>query len=237
MSLYVQSLFYFQAEISLCRVYKRAGVEDHSSLPRSLPTRASSSSQLDKRHHSAATNFASTERLIQAFGSSGHSHHVADEAEKMSETSGSSSTDHIVNNMETGLGISTHNSYIVSNALAIAPTAPLEDERVDLVQTSRQSCYYNSLVPNFGSSLVPQNGVDDLHRLVNFQQASINHYQTSEFSTFQPPIQSQSSPVPPILAAPPSSVLQAGFSDRLWEWNSVSEGINKDYSINTHHFK
>ncbi|XP_022942999.1 ferric reduction oxidase 7, chloroplastic-like [Cucurbita moschata] len=35
---------YQKTEISLCRVYKRAGVEDHPSLPRSLPSRASSSS-------------------------------------------------------------------------------------------------------------------------------------------------------------------------------------------------
>ncbi|KAJ1385729.1 NAC domain [Sesbania bispinosa] len=34
---------YQKAEISLCRVYKRAGVEDHPSLPRCLPTRPSSS--------------------------------------------------------------------------------------------------------------------------------------------------------------------------------------------------
>lgn len=33
-----------KAEISLCRVYKRAGVEDHPSLPRNLPTKAPSSS-------------------------------------------------------------------------------------------------------------------------------------------------------------------------------------------------
>ncbi|CAH9112039.1 unnamed protein product [Cuscuta epithymum] len=32
-----------KGEISLCRVYKRAGVEDHPSLPRTLPTRAASS--------------------------------------------------------------------------------------------------------------------------------------------------------------------------------------------------
>ncbi|XP_028791106.1 NAC domain-containing protein 35-like [Neltuma alba] len=34
---------YQKAEISLCRVYKRPGVEDHPSLPRCLPTRPSSS--------------------------------------------------------------------------------------------------------------------------------------------------------------------------------------------------
>ncbi|XP_047977270.1 NAC domain-containing protein 35-like [Salvia hispanica] len=34
-----------EAEISLCRVYKRAGVEDHPSLPRILPTKAASSSR------------------------------------------------------------------------------------------------------------------------------------------------------------------------------------------------
>ncbi|XP_051147232.1 NAC domain-containing protein 35-like [Andrographis paniculata] len=38
-----------KAEISLCRVYKRAGVEDHPSLPRTLPTKGSSSSQPPQR--------------------------------------------------------------------------------------------------------------------------------------------------------------------------------------------
>ncbi|KFK33442.1 hypothetical protein AALP_AA5G014200 [Arabis alpina] len=59
---------YQKAEISLCRVYKRPGVEDHPSLPRSLSTRhhnhnsSSSSSRMalrqQQQHHSSTSTHA-----------------------------------------------------------------------------------------------------------------------------------------------------------------------------------
>uniref|UniRef100_A0A5B7BDS6 NAC domain-containing protein n=1 Tax=Davidia involucrata TaxID=16924 RepID=A0A5B7BDS6_DAVIN len=190
-----------KAEISLCRVYKRAGVEDHPSLPRSLPTRASSSQglQSDKKQHEA------TQHAMERFQALGGQSQQA-EAEKMStETSGSSSTD-----VGTALGFSSPpNSYI-----SLVPNC--------------------TTTPNFttaSSFVAPNIGVDDLHRLVNYQQASINHDQQqyhnhhdqihpSQFSTTLQP-QSQSL----ALNTLPGS-LQAAFPDRLWEWTEA----NKDYN-------
>ncbi|KAL2460623.1 NAC domain containing protein 35 [Abeliophyllum distichum] len=99
-----------KAEISLCRVYKRARVEDHPSLPRSLPTRGSSSrgtqSTLKKLHEM-------TNQAVERFQAYGISSQQTDE--KMSETSASSSTTDI----GTSLGLSKHNSYNIN------PLAPM----------------------------------------------------------------------------------------------------------------
>ncbi|XP_028106562.1 NAC domain-containing protein 35-like isoform X3 [Camellia sinensis] len=220
-----------KAEISLCRVYKRPGVEDHPSLPRSLPTRASSSrtTQFDKKQH-GTPNYASIDSF-QAFGGQSQ----VDDTEKLSETSTSSSAD-----IGTALGLSKHNSYIALASMTSSlapPQASIEDDGFLLQQQSKQAL---SLVPNCttvyaGSSLVPQYAVDDLHRLVNFQQASIsqqyqNHHYQYHPAQLSPPLPPQLQSLPP-LNMPPSS-LQASFPERLWEWNSITEG-NKDY---TNHF-
>ncbi|XP_028127248.1 NAC domain-containing protein 35-like isoform X2 [Camellia sinensis] len=223
-----------KAEISLCRVYKRAGVEDHPSLPRSLPTKASSSrtTQSDKKQH-CATNQTSIERF-QAFV--GHSQ--VEDTEKMSETSGGSCSGSGSGDIGTALGLSKQNSYIALASLASPPVAPpparVEDDRVLI---SKQACplVQNCSTVFTGTSLLPQNPVDDFHRLLNFQQSSISQYHThhqyhaSQFSTFQP--QSQSLPPFNMLPGPVSlpATTAAAFSDRLWEWNSITEG-NKDYT-------
>ncbi|XP_052204291.1 NAC domain-containing protein 35-like [Diospyros lotus] len=183
-----------KAEISLCRVYKRSGIEDHSSLPRSVGTWASTSraQEADRRQQAGPSNHAAME-TFQAF----------DEAEKMSETSGSSSTE--LAPRPVNLGLSKHSSYIgslSSLSSSLPPASSMEDhERVF---------------------------VDDLHGLMNFQQVSINHHHqynpSGQFATSQPQSES-SAPV----HMEPSSLQVAGFSDRLWEWNSITEG-NKDYT-------
>ncbi|KAL6329252.1 hypothetical protein AAG906_014864 [Vitis piasezkii] len=217
-----------KAEISLCRVYKRAGVEDHPSLPRSLPSRPSSSRglQADKRQQDAAQH--AIERF-QAFG--GQSQQV--EMEKMiGESEGSSSTD-----VTTALGLSQQNAYGAIPALSatLAPPAPEEEDRL-LLHHSKQAC---SLVPPActtlftGSSSLPPHAVDDLHRLVNYQQASINQQQQYHNNPNQPSHQFSTLPVPQssqslALNTLPGS-LQAAFSDRLWEWNPIPEA-SRDYN-------
>ncbi|GFY94650.1 NAC domain containing protein 35 [Actinidia rufa] len=159
-------------KISICRVYKRPGIEDSLSLPLSVPIRASSSraAQLD-RTRIPTTNDTSLDKF-QAFGGQCHIH----EADKRHETSG--------------------------------------------ISTSKQANF--AQVPNNFSSLVPNNGVDDLHPIVNLQEASTtqlepyqnHHYFLSQVSALQPPSES------PAL-------------NMIWDWNSIAEG-EKDY---TSHFK
>ncbi|KAL6964521.1 hypothetical protein U1Q18_035571 [Sarracenia purpurea var. burkii] len=239
-----------KTEISLCRVYKRAGVEDHPSvLPRSLPTSAPSSrgALLDKKQREA-TSHAAMERfqaLEGGGGGGGHAQAQVDETEKMSETSGSSSTDAGGGGGGGGggsaLGFSHHDSYTAALAsMASRPLAspsPAEDDGgVVLLQQSRQGFSFAPLVPL-------QNPVDDLHRLISFQQASsiiqqqqyhLNHlYHPSSSSSSSPASQPHApshSLLPPPLNSLPGS-LQAAFSDRFLEWNSVMEG-NKEYTNN-----
>ncbi|XP_059652137.1 NAC domain-containing protein 35 [Cornus florida] len=221
-----------KAEISLCRVYKRAGVEDHPSLPRSLSTRASSSRgmQPDKKQLDAITH--PPPEQLQTFG--GQTQQV--ETEKMSETSGSSS-----NEIGTALGLSKHTtSYTALTPMttAFAPLMPMEEDRMLLHHPKQVP---SLLIPNCttilsGTSFVSPNSVDDLHRLVNYQQVSINHQQqyyqnqlqhlSSQFSsTLQPQSQSMLA-----LNPLPGSFQAVGFSDRLWDWNSVTDATNKDYT-------
>ncbi|KAM7470172.1 hypothetical protein LguiA_008355 [Lonicera macranthoides] len=188
-----------KAEISLCRVYKRAGVEDHPCIPRSLTTRASASTQSSKKQHEIL--YQSMDRF-QSFGTN----NSTQIEEKMGETSGSS-----VTNAGTDLGLSSHNSYV--------PLIPVTATATTLVP------HASSLVPNCttifndstSTSMVPPNGVDDFHRLINYhQQVSMIHQQQQIFSTnLQPQILNGS--------------VHGPFSDRLWEWNSMTEA-SKDYT-------
>lgn len=198
-----------KAEISLCRVYKRPGVEDHPSLPRSLPTTRASPS---RKPHAETSHAASTDRsLFQGFG--GSNSQLLEGGEKTSETSTTTSSTEIGISI---LGFPKHNPYINSLPSISSPIA---------VPSLMEGC--SDLVPN--SFVAQNNQVDDLQRLISFhQQASMNQqqqqqqyyhnyhlYHPSNFSTFQPQLL-QSSSLPLI------------SSDRLWEWSSTTDGA-KDH--------
>ncbi|GFY89253.1 NAC domain containing protein 35 [Actinidia rufa] len=233
-----------KAETSLCRVYKRPGVEDHPSLPRSLPTRASSSRATQINRSQA-----------QAIG--GHStQSQVDEVEKMSEASASSSTD-----VGTSLGLSKPYPYnIGSNLHRISNKSPRISDIQDpteyeqilssfsasrLASTSAlapppQCC--PSLVPNSSSpntttattaftgsttTLVPSQNyipVDDLHRLINLQQASFNHHHQQQQQYFQNHLYQYSSQLSNL--QPQSVSLPINM---VWDWNSINEG-NKEFT-------
>ncbi|TYG97953.1 hypothetical protein ES288_A10G079200v1 [Gossypium darwinii] len=236
---------YQKAEISLCRVYKRPGVEDHPSLPRCLPTRRSAESsrgqQSEKKYPQEAAQQA-MERF-QAFGG-GQPQQM--EIEKLTETDGSSSTS--TSDVTTALGLSKQNLYRPMPPISTTPGLPsgMEGEGMFLNQSKQGCC---SLLPNsttlfpVGSSSVPSNVVDDLHRLVSYQQVALNqqqyyntnhphphphqqqHQPQSEFSTLPPQSQAQLSlnVLPSALPSP------TAFSDRLWEWNPIPEP-NREYN-------
>ncbi|KAL0387274.1 UNVERIFIED_CONTAM: NAC domain-containing protein 35 [Sesamum radiatum] len=166
-----------KAEISLCRVYKRAGVEDHPSLPRSLPaTRPPSSA---RNHHEPAPT---TQRFQPNYVGSSQQNDT-----KMTETSPSSSTDNM-------------NSYTLLPNIPSATPSVVENNQTMILLQSKQP---NSCPSSFPSS---SHAVDDLHKLVNFQRQSLlintesndphhDHYNPnnnivpdllSNFSTLQP---------------------------------------------------
>ncbi|GMI93935.1 NAC domain containing protein 35, Arabidopsis NAC domain containing protein 34 [Hibiscus trionum] len=241
---------YQKAEISLCRVYKRAGVEDHPSLPRCLLTRRPSDSSrgqqsTEKRYPQETAAHQAMERF-QAFGE-GQSQQM--EMEKISEAEGSSSTS-TSDVVTTALGLSKRNVYRPMAPPPISTTLGLpsgmEGEGMFLNQSKHGCC---SLLPNptalfpLGSSSVPPNVVvDDLHRLVSFQQPTLNQQQyfnpnhphlhlhqqqqQPEFSTLAPQAQAQQlslNVLPAALSSP------TAFPDRLWEWNLIPEA-NKEYN-------
>lgn len=203
----------FQAEISLCRVYKRAGVEDHPSLPRSLPSRASSSRAAAQSGRKAVIH--NSMGNLQGFG--GQSQQI--EVEKMNETDGSSNSD----NVTTALGLSKHNSFrdiAISTTLGLP--APMEEEGILMHHQSKQ------LFTGGASSSSHHHVVDDLHRLVNYPQAASiisqqQHYY-NQFSGLPVPPHSQ-----PLALSTLPNVLPTAFSDRLWDWNPIPEA-NREYT-------
>lgn len=238
-------LLTLQAEISLCRVYKRAGVEDHPSLPRSLPSRASSSSSSSRVFSAATSAHSAADRKqhntihttfmdkLHAFGGGGV-HSTATHQIDHVETDGSSNSD-----VTTVLGLSKHNTpAVVAAYRAIGLPAPMEEEGVLLQQqstsssSSKQAC---PLVPFLTGSSSMSSNIDDLHRLViNYQQpAADHHHQQSYYNEHHHPQQThQFSPLPTQaqqlgLNTLPSS-LPTAFSDRLWDWNPIPDG-NRDY--------
>ncbi|KAK4254510.1 hypothetical protein QN277_009886 [Acacia crassicarpa] len=140
---------YQKAEISLCRVYKRPGVEDHPSLPRSLPTRPSSSSRAsshsseksitkcntEKFHHQSSSNNnvefgGQSTMMTMMMNNYNHHHHRTDHEQLL----GKSSSD---NNqgVSIALGLSKQSNNIIhpnnssTSILMADPPFPLiEDE-------------------------------------------------------------------------------------------------------------
>uniref|UniRef100_A0A2N9HJE9 NAC domain-containing protein n=1 Tax=Fagus sylvatica TaxID=28930 RepID=A0A2N9HJE9_FAGSY len=230
---------YQKAEISLCRVYKRAGVEDHPSLPRTLPSRASSSraAQSGRKQHETAQG--SMLDNFQAFGGGLQSQQI--EEDKMKEADGISSSTTTNSDVTIALGLSKHNNN--SYRAPISPTqlglpAPMEEEGMLMHHQSKQAC---SLVPNCttlfttGSSPASSNNaVDDLQRLIHYQQASSMmsqqqhyynaHHHQNQFPTLQLPHSSQ-----PLALNSLPNMLPTAFSDRLWEWNPIPEA-NREYT-------
>lgn len=203
----------FQAEISLCRVYKRAGVEDHPSLPRSLPSRASSSRVAAQSGRKAVIH--NSMGNLQGFG--GQSQQI--EVEKMNETDGSSNSD----NVTTALGLAKHNSFrdiAISTTLGLP--APMEEEGILMHHQSKQ------LFSGGASSSSHHHVVDDLHRLVNYPQAasiiSQQQHFYNQFSGLPVPPHSQ-----PLALSTLPNVLSTAFSDRLWDWNPIPEA-NREYT-------
>ncbi|KAL1831866.1 hypothetical protein ACET3Z_001517 [Daucus carota] len=173
-----------KAEISLCRVYKRPGVDDHPSLPRILPTRASTSRNANNSTPNSSKKLKNIVEQTQV--------HAEDKFSTNQTSKISTSTD-----IGTALGLS-------SSCIALEPN----------ISTPNGNNIY-STVP----ALVPlPNAIDDLQRLISFQQASVNQHGQQMYHN--------PSNIADVL---PGGSVQAAFADRLWEWNSVTGGAAKDY--------
>ncbi|KAL6183975.1 hypothetical protein ACLB2K_045383 [Fragaria x ananassa] len=302
---------YQKGEISLCRVYKRPGVEDHPSLPRSLPSsrataanangastsrsllqaQSSSSSSLNKKQHSI--NSSLMEKLQANFNFNGgssslgqsvqqlHHHHHQDQVAadpKINETEGSSGNSDVTSTLGVGLRSSATNIPIhhPSSPLGLQPhhhhhggVLHLDDHHAEQegISTFLQQHHHHSKPQTLlfaGSSVsATSNVIDDLQRLLNYQQQqavsnianqqqalhvqqyydahSHNHNHNQQLPSNV--VNHFSSPFP--LAPPPPSQSQlspnglpvTAFSDRLWDWNPISEPNRAPDQYNTNPFK
>ncbi|TKY53865.1 putative NAC domain-containing protein 94 [Spatholobus suberectus] len=212
---------YQKAEISLCRVYKRAGVEDHPSLPRCLPTRPSSS-----RASSHSDNKKHNEMVHHNMGFVGQSKPTDQLVDKLNETEASS-------DVNTALGLSKYNAYRAAmGALSTTMGLPMDEEGLMMMQhqQSKQATHAApgistifSAGPSGSNSGVAN--MDDLNRLMSYQQQYYNvQSHPNQFST----LLMQPSPVMSLNSLP--NPLPTTFSDRLWEWNPIPEPPNQEYS-------
>ncbi|KAJ4953228.1 hypothetical protein NE237_030060 [Protea cynaroides] len=240
---------YQKAEISLCRVYKRAGLDDHSPIiPRSVSTASSTPSSSrgvqsgdNKKQRSTGGTVAHRAAApvnFQALGVAGLTPPSSETADKVQEADTSSCS----NDASTALAHSkTHRAY----ATEISPVAPLlvpATAQEDVTTLLRHSKEVGSLLPIPScttffacSSSVPapmtQQVVDELHKLVGYQRGYTHHQQQQQqqqqHSAQFFSIPCQQSQTLALNTLP--NTLPTTFSDRIWEWNPIQEA-NRDYS-------
>ncbi|XP_043722764.1 NAC domain-containing protein 35 isoform X2 [Telopea speciosissima] len=238
-----------KAEISLCRVYKRAGVDDHSPIiPRSVSTSSSTPSSSrgvqssgDKKQRSTSTVHRNAPPVsFQTLGVGGHSPPSSETGDKVQEADRSSCSN------EAGTALALSKPHRAAYATEISPMAPLlppatahEDVTANLLHHSKE---VGSLLPIPScttffacSSSVPspttQQVFDELHKLVGYQRGYIHHEQQQQQQQHQSAqflsIPCQQSQTLALNRLPTS--LPTTFSDKIWEWNPIPEA-NRDYT-------
>ncbi|CAA0354919.1 NAC domain-containing protein 35 [Arabidopsis thaliana] len=224
---------YQKAEISLCRVYKRPGVEDHPSVPRSLSTRHhnhNSSSRLalrQQQHHSSSSNHSDNNL---------NNNNINNNLEKLStEYSGDGSTTTTTTNSNSDVTIALANQniyrpmpYDTSNNTLIVSTSNHQDDDETAI-------------------------VDDLQRLVNYQISdggNINHQYFQIAQQFHHTQQQNANAnalqlvaaattattlMPQTQAALAMNMIPAGTipNNALWDmWNPIVPDGNRDHYTN-----
>ncbi|KAG9457141.1 hypothetical protein H6P81_001649 [Aristolochia fimbriata] len=206
---------YQKAEISLCRVYKRAGVEEHSSLPTSVSSRPSSSKLRADRVVAAvgqATPASPALRLIHSPPSM--------EMEMLHQVGSSSSGDAAGSILGAAAAAAVHKS-----PGAFGPINP-----------GAADCVFFPC--SAASSTKPVNAVDELHKLVDFGQQLFQvhpgHHPEAAPSEYTIPLSSPSQEADQALPLHllPSQAVQASFQEKLWQWNTISEANRDDHFAN-----
>ncbi|KAL7124979.1 hypothetical protein ABFS83_14G084900 [Erythranthe nasuta] len=209
-----------KAEISLCRVYKRAGVEDHHSLP------STSSSQQTRNQNEPENREIGRSKSPQKYGKKA----------KITSPDYNNNTNNINN-----IALQNH---INNNSYTIIPPPPptsLQEEEANIIichsSSLSQNCPSSILFSTNNNSSINTDIDDDLHKLVNInyssqQSASLaannnnnNNLENINLENNNNPQYPNNNNVLPDF----SSSLQPAVSDKLWDWNSISEA-NKDFS-------
>lgn len=228
---------YQKAEISLCRVYKRAGVEDHPSLPRILSNRPSSSRGIhpsnhrNHQHHQQQQQHqhaAAQHQAVAAASFGSQSQQQMMELEKPDNTDIITTTLVLSKPQNNAAVAAAYNATMVPPNIGTTTTTLLAQA---LLPINCTTATLFSAVCGGGSSSscsLPHNADDDLHTLVNFQQHQHHHQQQQQ--------QQQWSTSAMALNTLSGSLPAAAFSDRLWEWNPIQES-NHHRDFNNNPFK
>ncbi|XP_077231730.1 NAC domain-containing protein 35-like [Tasmannia lanceolata] len=193
---------YQKAEISLCRVYRRAGVEDHCPLPSYLSSKSSSSKGVhSERKHNTQGNKATASSQSLTMQSS-----PSPEMENLHQIGGCSST----NAEPPPLGPSKCVAYGEVGQIATLTSSMQTEEAETILHHSKQA---NCTLYPYSSSSMP---ADELHRLVDYQHMYTHH----PVQLIPPSSQSLA------LSTLPNSL--STFSDKLWEWNPIPDA-NRGY--------
>jgi hypothetical protein len=213
-----------QSEISLCRVYKRSGIDDGHGQPSSRNQASSGRRTRTGRHMS--TSPASTPLSPIQYPSSFYL--------LQGDSSAVVSPPAIIDQV-----ITAHNvpqllppprpPAFTSSANSLAAVAPTEGAAI---LASTYSLLNMAAVP-MGST----RPVDELSTLVDHSQAYANHLSAAAGSHFLPlPLTPQPMPQVAPLSAPSMGSPQASVTDKLnWDWNPVPDTTAEDY--NTSSFK
>ncbi|XP_010523429.1 PREDICTED: NAC domain-containing protein 35 [Tarenaya hassleriana] len=218
-----------KAEISLCRVYKRPGVEDHPSLPRSLPTRH------HRHHHNASSS------------SSPPSSRLALRQQNPSSSATFPNSSNSSNNTNTRRTKTDNSNSDVTMALVSHQPQQQEQQRHQNIYRPMPYVTSNPVISTMAAedeSVFVNNSVDELQRLVNYQisvsdSSNINqqYYQIAQqfHHHHQQPQQQQQQNALHLMAAAttltpqtqtmnviPGTMPNNAFPDRLWEvWNHI----------------
>nr|XP_043621540.1 NAC domain-containing protein 35-like [Erigeron canadensis] len=199
-------------EISLCRVYKRTGVEDRPCLPRTLQT---------------TRNTSSFNCFHQGQSSSSH-----DDKEKISDSRVVASASNIV---ATSLGTPTSSPIIntsYNNIIEGGSSLTSFPSSINNLHTTLSSSH-QALVNNCPPSQQLLN-IQNYHQLINVSSNSYSTPNMSANNILYPEHEQTPSMHVNALNAPnhhlPGAVHQGTFAERLWEWNSMAstEG-SKDF--------
>lgn len=258
-------------------MYKRAGVEDHPSLPRSHLTRPSSSSSRasslsiisdhhkTNKHNNLNDTTSFHHHNIEFVGQStilGHNdkmnnintnltdHHHHQEGSIIRTSSSSDHHHHHHLHVTTSLGLSKQmiNNTTITNIPY--PSPPLLVPLMEEQEAAEANLLMKQTVPAQAATSSPN--VDDLNRLLSYNNQLQQFYSTNiNAPTNDHPlisnllVQPQQQPtavinssllssVPnntfPLTATTTTTAAITSFSDRLWEWNLISEANNREYS-------
>lgn len=205
---------FLQAEISLCRVYKRSGVEDHPSLPRSLQTR--STSRTSNYHINQQSQNSPSFNCFE-----GQSSHHTDE--KPSDTTSCTPTAIV----GTSLGLSnplnsSYNNVIATPSSTIFPNSVDDLPRIISSQRVLDTC--------------PPSQLLNIH---NYHLGDSSNYSPHLFDNMLPQPQQQQQLQPQLssqallalnnnLAGAGAGAVHVTFPERIWEWNSMLSEGSKD---------